>query len=192
MKTLLNVFASLLFSTFLAQAQQSNIFVLTLNSDNEDFTLVQQREIEVNNTQSVVMSGLYQSEISVLIKSLPASSITIIPASDDYNEYARGGGGGTTIRSQSGGAGHTPPPPPPPQTFTVYPNPVSTNLTFKSQGVMLVAYEIYDYNGQIKDGQTITPTNEFTVNVSQYNNGNYVLRLQTENNQYVSIQFIKI
>ena len=191
MKTLRIVFTSLLFSTFLAQAQQSNIFVLTLNSDNEDFTLVQEREIEVNNTQSVVMSGLYHSDVSVLIRSLPASSITIIPASNNYNEYARGGGGGTTIRSQSGGAGYNPPPPSP-KTFTVFPNPVSTNLTFKSQGVLLVAYEIYDYNGQVKDGQTITPTNEFTVNVSQYNNGNYVARLQTENNQYVSIQFIKI
>lgn len=183
---LLTVF---LFSFNIAKAQiipvEINLSSDALNSAEYEVAL------KISNSANVTISGEFDSDIFILIKPIPNFSIRIIPESQQSKPSLNSSvlivPPSTTIRSGPKGNGGIPNP----KTINFYPNPVQNDLTFTITGKLANAYNIYDKTGLLKISQSIAPTNTATINVSSLTAGHYILKLNLDNGQQLSIQFIK-
>ena len=72
---------------------------------------------------------------------------------------------------------------------TIYPNPVNTILSIKTDDKMIVKkITIMDTMGKV----VLQKTNSFeTINVENLNSGLYLLQITTENNQIITQKFLK-
>lgn len=185
----------LLFATICSYGQISQPYSLTLSNDTFNFEHIDDDEIIISCEQNVQLSGYFESENSVVVRPLAGASITFLPTDLSFSDTSeRGTGGASGVKS--GGRGG------PPigrmaatQTDTkgiaIYPNPVQSNLTFQLENEEVILYEIYDLNSILKLTQSLESTSKSTIDVSNLNSGNYILKLKTQKNQYITVQFLK-
>ncbi|MCX7548478.1 choice-of-anchor J domain-containing protein [Xanthomarina sp. F1114] len=75
--------------------------------------------------------------------------------------------------------------------FSMYPNPVSNQLTIKAANNMLPDnYVVYNMLGQVILSKKVTNESDLIINTSNLNNGMYFIKLTQEANQ-ISLPFIK-
>jgi hypothetical protein len=163
---------------------------VTFSADNGDVFLDFIDDVTVNSTQNVVIRGKIYSDESVVIKPDNSYSIVMKPpvvcenCSPQLDVNADPPG--TVIKPKPGGSGKISLP-----ITVVYPVPVHTDLTFDVSNYTVIGFAIYDIYGVPKVSQTLTPTHRYTVDVSGFANGNYILNLNLGSNTNTSVQFIK-
>lgn len=146
-----------------------------------------------------ILVSNYCHVVSVLIKPTQDNSITIIPVSEGNSTIITGvisgpintelgGGGGTTIKSRPIGIGDGRLAQP---RSVISPNPVNNDLIFYGVDKKIKNYFIYDLNGQNKSLVTYLNQESNSINVSNLLKGNYILKIETTDNQTISMQFIK-
>lgn len=197
MRTKFFAYFVLLFTSIFMRGQTQTPFVLNLSSDHQDAIHEEDVGIDVFNTANVKVSGYFDSKESVLVRPDPDVSITIVPASSVFRA-PMGGGNGTTIKSGGGSGGYTPPPggrmssgQSDTKGIAIYPNPVQSNLSFQLENEEVILYEIYDLNNILMLTESIEPTSISTIDVARLNSGSYILKLKTQKNQYLTVQFLK-
>ncbi len=166
----------------------SNTIYLTISSDYNNQEVYEILPLVITNTTDITISGDYTSETEVTIYSIPNTSIQIVPTVSLKNDTLRNCCT-TVIRTNTGGPG---------KIFSdsktiakLYPNPVHSILTFSLQNKKATAFSVFDMNGN----QLIYSKSIFTYNhnidVSKLITGNYILKINTEDNQILHINFIK-
>lgn len=178
----------MLFSLNLLSAQ-SNVVELILSSDSLDLVEYEAAPLKISCTTNVTISGEFDSDIFVLIKPSINNSIKIVPESlaPSTNSGVLIDPPSTTIKSGPKGNGGIPNP----NRIVIYPNPVQSELNFTITDKLVNFYTIINQFGLQKSGQSILPTNIATINVSNLTSGIYFLKLNLDNGQQLSIQFIK-
>lgn len=74
----------------------------------------------------------------------------------------------------------------------VYPNPATSSITANLSGWQgTLALTVYDVTGSIIHSSIVTNPNQFTLNVAQWKNGMYVLRITDEIGITQSVKWIK-
>ncbi|NHM05679.1 T9SS type A sorting domain-containing protein [Flavobacterium sp. CYK-4] len=166
----------------------NNSAYVIFSSDNENLDLDFQDDVIVNNTQNVVLQGKIYSDDSVVIKPHQNYSIVFKPQMPSpCMTCAPGDPPGTVIKPKPGGSGKIGSP-----LTVVYPVPVHTELNFTVSNYQVENFTIYDMFGVSKVSQNFAPPiQSYTIDVSGFANGNYILKLNLGNNMYASIQFIK-
>ncbi|WP_309642651.1 T9SS type A sorting domain-containing protein [Flavobacterium sp.] len=168
----------------------NNSAYVTFSSDNSNVFLDFSHDVTVSNSQNVVVRGKIYSDESVVIKPYQNYSIVIKPPEPcemcmpqlDVNADPPG----TVIKPKPGGSGKIYVP-----VAVLYPVPVHTNLTFDVSNYFVENYTIFDMYGISKITQNLTPTHNYTIDVSGLANGNYILKLNLGANIYATVQFIK-
>ncbi len=73
------------------------------------------------------------------------------------------------------------------QNILIYPNPTSSTITIDTEGVEIINIKIFSVTGQLVDSKL---NSNNTIDVSNYKNGLYIIRVETENGIALS-RFIK-
>lgn len=170
---------------FSQQTYSNNGEITILLSTNiENTTISYYENIKINNNTNVLLSGLIESEESVVIIPNQTNYILIIPPTDNtYNRNSEENGTSTVIGSKkTSGVG---------RHVSLQSNPVQNNLIFSISEGLANSYSIYDLTGNILSTQNLTPSSSSTINVSNLNTGNYLLKLNFDNSEFTTIYFIK-
>lgn len=185
------IIISFLFIVFLTNSVKGQTLLstntttsLTLSSDYLNADMWESLNLIITNSQNVTISGIFYSNSSIAIVPTGNKSILIKPGNLLNKGDGSTGTGTTVVKPVAGGAGSMP-------LVTLYPNPVYSDLTFSVTEKPVVAYSIYDINGNFKMAQTISPTNTHTINVNTLTPANYLLKLDFADNSYITVQFIK-
>jgi hypothetical protein len=165
--------------------QVNNVINITLSSDYNNQTWSNELALNITNSQTIVISGKFYSDVAVNIIPKGTNSIIIKPM--DYDYFITNKAEGATVVRPKANSG----PVKGPVSISLYPNPVQSNLNFTCADLLVTSYQIYDLNGLLKINQTITATNSGIIDVSGLTAGNYILNLQLQNNSFIRIQFIK-
>ncbi len=157
---------------------------IILSDDALNASFFSTKQIVLTNSQNVIFSGEIESGQGIIIKSNSGFALELKPTSNTANDK----GGTTVIPHQSGGTGD------PPFGFYdifIFPIPTDNLLNFSCDNMKIKSYTIYDSTGNIIISNTITPTNEGIIDVSSLYSGNYILKLETDIQRFVSFNFIK-
>lgn len=156
----------------------------------EDTLNLYQEEINplvISSNANFTLSGVFDSENSILIKASLNKEIRIIPKDAVFSPSNNG----ILIDPPTSAIKIKPPGGIQPPTLKIYPNPVQTEVTFEVKGKSVNAYNIFDLTGMLKINKSINPVNSGKIIVSTLPNANYILVLNLTNGKQLSIQFIK-
>jgi Secretion system C-terminal sorting domain len=169
---------------------QNNPVALFLTSDRLNLIEDEANPIEISSDGNFTLSGVFDSETSILLKASADKSIKLIPKDAVFSPSNSGvliDPPASAVRIKSPGGIR---PPTSRTTINIYPNPVQNDLTFTSND-LVTEYAIYDLTGLLKLSQKTEPTKTAKINVSELKTANYILVLNLGNGKQLSIQFIK-
>ncbi len=169
---------------------QNNPVSLFLTSNRLNLIEDEASPIEISSDGNYTLSGVFDSETSILIKASVDKSIKLIPKDAVFSPSNSGvliDPPASAVRIKSPGGLQ---PPTFKTTINFYPNPVQNELTFTSKD-LVNEYTIYDLTGLLKLSQKTEPTKSAKINVSELKTANYILVLNLSNGKQLSIQFIK-
>lgn len=178
------------FTYFLNNAQITSV-ELILISDTLNLSRNESSPIEISSDGNYTLSGVFDSETSILIKASLEKSIKLIPKDPFFSPSNLGvliDPPVSAVRIKSPGGIK---PPISRTTIKFYPNPVQTELNFTLTDKLVNYYTISNQMGVQKIAQSISPTNTATINVSNLTSGIYFLKLNLDSGKQLSIQFIK-
>lgn len=211
MKHCFTILTSLLISSSYSNAQNINIIegvaYLNLNTDLINSHVAETHPLVITNKMlNFSISGDFaslkefpQDDYYVAIIARPNTSIGITELSSTPPQPASGQqilpppkNGTTVIRIGSTGTGRSSSDAKNSNlTIISYPNPVDETITIDTKENKVIHYSIYDVNGILKLSQKIDSQTRFTASVSDFIPGNYIIKLEFENTEDTSIQFIK-
>ncbi len=169
---------------------QNNPFALILTSDRFNLIEDEASPIEISSDGNYTLSGVFDSETSILIKASVDKSIKLIPKDAVFSPSNSGvlvDPPASAVRIKSPGGIR---PPTSRSSINFYPNPVQNELKFTTID-LVNEYTIYDLTGLLKLSQKIEPTKTAKINVIELQTANYILVLSLSNGKQISIQFIK-
>ena len=163
---------------------------LILNEDRLNLQREEASPLEISSDGNFTLSGVFDSETSILIKASLDKSIKLIPKDPFFSPSNSGvliDPPVSAVRIKSPGVIR---PPTFKTSINFYPNPVQNDLTFTSND-LVNEYAIYELTGLLKLSQKTEPTKTAKINVSALKTANYILVLNLSNGKQLSIQFIK-
>lgn len=175
-------------NSFSQQTSSNNGEITILLSANvENTTISYYEKIRVLNDNNVVLSGLIESDESIIFTPNNINYILITPATEaTFGRDSQGNqenGTSTVIGSKkTSGIG---------RHVSLQSNPVQNNLIFSISEGLASSYSIYDLSGNLLSTQNIAPTSTSTIDVTNLNIGNYLLKIDFDNAEFTTIYFIK-
>ncbi len=178
------------------ESSDQNDLSFNLNNDQLEVFIT---PFSSDSSENILVSNVCHV-VSVLIKPTLNSSIMIIPplySSPPINDVisgpintSLGGGGGTTVKSRpigiTGGGSRVMQ-----SNFFISPNPVNEELNFYGLKSKIKSFSIYDFYGQDKSSFGYLNNQYSSITISNLPKGNYILKLNTDENQTMTVQFIK-
>lgn len=167
---------------------------MTLSGNYENAEVEENTPVVISNTNTVNISGNFHAygtydeagvnsyDIAIIAK--PNTSIGIVKKLP--SELGDPKNGTTVIRTSTGGAGIQGNP-----KFIVFPNPVSEMMNVKITDGSIISYKIYDFQAALVLSGKPENKNSFSVYLTALPKGTYFLKLEMENGESTSVQFIK-
>lgn len=174
----------------------NGVTFITLSANYENALVEKNTPVVISNTTTTNISGDFHAYGSYDEAAIHSYDIVIIAQSNTSIGIAENLtpesldpiNGTTVIRTSTGGAGIQDPPGP---ELVIFPNPVSDVLNVTITAGNIISYEIYNLEGELLVSAQPENKKSFSVYLESLAKGIYILKLELENGNASSVQFIK-